>query len=518
MELIKRNIHMDRTEKRASGRFTLEEDFNIPDTKADVAKLIYDKAEVKVEEVKPTGEYAVVRGSLWFSVLYQGEGDAGPVCLDNKILFEEKVFGANMDQVRELVSDWEIMDFTVNIINSRKLNVQAIVKMDLVENTLYDEEVSRDIQKDIPVEYRKKRMEIAQVGMMKNDVFRFKEEIDVAQGAPNIFELLWRECNLLNVEFKCLEDKISLQGEVALFCLYKNEDEEQTMQTIDTVIPFSGMLDCHGCREDMISEIGCNLSHKSVEVREDMDGEDRVIGMECALDLQIKLYEEEMVEMLSDVYGVTKEVETVQRPTEFTQLLMRGGGKMKYAQKVRIRNADEAISQIVHVGGNIQIDDTSIMGEEIHIRGTLNVKMLYKILGVENGFGCVREMLPFEYTLEVPGITEKDVYRIVPVVEQIGGIITGTDEVEIKAMLYFKIIAFQRKEEMIITDVVERELNKDRISELPGMAVYIVQEGDNLWNIGKRYYVPIARLKEVNKMASDEVKIGDKLLIVKGIS
>lgn len=518
MELIKRNIHMDRNEKRASGRFTLEEDFNIPDTKADVAKLIYDKADIKVEEVKPAGDYAMVRGSLWFSVLYQGEGDAGLVCLENKVLFEEKVFGANMDQIRELSADWEIMDFTVNIINSRKLNVQAVIKMDLVENTLYDEEVSREIQKDIPVEYRKKKMEIAQVAILKNDVFRFKDEINVAQGAPNIFELLWRECNLLNVDFKCMEDKISLQGEVALFCLYKNEDEEQTMQVVDTVLPFSGVLDCHGCREDMISEIGCRLAHKSIEVREDMDGEDRVIGMECALDLQIKLYEEEMVEMLSDVYGVTKEVETVNRPAEFERLLMRGGGKMKYAQKVRIKNQDESVSQIVHVCGTIQMDSAGVVGEEIHIRGTLNVKVLYKILGMEHGFGCIREMLPFEYTIEVPGITERDVYRIMPVVEQIGGIITGTDEVEIKAMLFFKIIAFQKREESVICDIVERELDKDKISELPGMAVYIVQEGDNLWNIGKKYYVPISRLKEVNKLASEEVKMGDKLLVVKGIS
>ena len=518
MELIKRNIHMDRALKRAANRFTLEEDFNIPDVKADVAKLIYDKAEVKVEEVKLSGEYAVVRGSLQFSVLYQGDGDGGLSCLENKILFEEKIFGEQLEQAKELNADWEIIDFTVNIINSRKLNIQAIIKMDLMENDLYDEEVSRDIQKDIPVEYRKKKLEIAQVAVLKNDVFRFKEEIDVAQGAPNIYELLWRECNLLNVEFKCLENKISLQGEAALFCIYKNEDEEQSIQMIDTVLPFSGVLDCHGCREDMISDIGCKLSHKSIEVREDLDGEDRIIGVECSLDLQIKLYEEEMVEVLSDVYGVTKEVETVQRPTGFERLLMRGGGKLKYAEKVRIKNPDEGIGQIVHISGNIQSDNIEMTGQGIHIRGTLNIKMLYRIMGVDNGYGCVREMLPFEYTLEIPGLSEKDVYRMMPVIEQLGGVITGADEVEIKAMLYFKVIAFQKREEAIITDIVERELDKDKISELPGMAVYIVQEGDNLWNIGKRYYVPIARLKETNKLPSDEVKIGDKLLIVKGIS
>ena len=53
------------------------------------------------------------------------------------------------------------------------------------------------------------------------------------------------------------------------------------------------------------------------------------------------------------------------------------------------------------------------------------------------------------------------------------------------------------------------------MGNLPGMAVYMVKEGDNLWNIGKKYYVPVDSLRELNQLDSDEVKPGQKLLIVK---
>ena len=70
--------------------------------------------------------------------------------------------------------------------------------------------------------------------------------------------------------------------------------------------------------------------------------------------------------------------------------------------------------------------------------------------------------------------------------------------------------------QMLISDIKVSELDMSKVSELPGMVVYVVRPEDNLWNIGKRYYVPVERIKEVNELSSDEVRAGDKLLIVKG--
>ena len=39
--------------------------------------------------------------------------------------------------------------------------------------------------------------------------------------------------------------------------------------------------------------------------------------------------------------------------------------------------------------------------------------------------------------------------------------------------------------------------------------------GDSLWQIGKKYYVSVGRIKEMNNLTEDDIKTGDKLLIVK---
>ena len=52
MELVRRNIHMDRIKGQASTQITLEDDINILDSRPDASKLIYDRGSVALEEIK----------------------------------------------------------------------------------------------------------------------------------------------------------------------------------------------------------------------------------------------------------------------------------------------------------------------------------------------------------------------------------------------------------------------------------------------------------------------------------
>lgn len=65
MELLKRNIHMDRVRVQAVTQFTLEDDVNIPENKPDVAALNLEKGELIIDEIKPgTDSVTVDRKSV----------------------------------------------------------------------------------------------------------------------------------------------------------------------------------------------------------------------------------------------------------------------------------------------------------------------------------------------------------------------------------------------------------------------------------------------------------------------
>lgn len=79
MELVRKNIHMDRIKGQASTQITLEDDINILDSRPDASKLIYDRGSVALEEVKVTEDHVTVKGScsLWLCIWRRGAADAG---------------------------------------------------------------------------------------------------------------------------------------------------------------------------------------------------------------------------------------------------------------------------------------------------------------------------------------------------------------------------------------------------------------------------------------------------------
>ena len=92
MDLLKKNIHMDRIRTEAANQITLEDDVNLPENKPDVSTINLEKGTILVEEIKPGTDAVTIRGRLVFEVLYHTTEEGGRlVKLEGKIPFEEKL-------------------------------------------------------------------------------------------------------------------------------------------------------------------------------------------------------------------------------------------------------------------------------------------------------------------------------------------------------------------------------------------------------------------------------------------
>lgn len=514
MELIKKNIHMDRVKCKAATQITLEDDINISDSKPDVSMLVLDKGQIKLEEMKPANDQVHVKGKLLFAILYQTKDATGKLtCMEGSIPFEEKVYMEGVTSTDRVTGEWEMEDLTTGMINSRKLSVQAVAGLKLRVEELYDEETSVEIYQEDAIEYRKQNMEIAQIAIQKNDIFRIKEELTIPQNYPNIFEILWHTVDVGDIEFRTMDEKLSVQGEVRAFFLYEGEGEDQPIHTFETTIPFSGEMDCHGCREQMVPCIQYEMGHMEVDVRPDFDGEERMIALDMALEINMKLYEEENVDILSDVYGVTKEVEAVTGPAEYKKLLLSGTGKYKINDRLKINSTDSRVLQLLHHEGEVQIDSQMITPEGIEMTGTLHVRILYITGDDANPYQSVSGMLPFTYTMEVADMDATDQYLVQADMEQMAVNMLDSEELDVKAVIRFQVVAFKQVAADVINDIKVTDLDHNKLAELPSIVAYVVKAGDNLWNIGKKYYVPVADIKEMNHITGDEIQPGEKLLL-----
>lgn len=262
--------------------------------------------------------------------------------------------------------------------------------------------------------------------------------------------------------------------------------------------------------------ITVRLAHKDLEAKPDYDGELREFDLDAVLELDIKLYEEQQIELLSDLYSNQQELELEQAQASFDTILTRNACKSKVTEKLKLPQA-ERILQICHNEGTVKLDEVEIKEDCLQIDGVLEVTLLYLTSDDTSPVQSCVEQVPFHCTAEAVGISEDCVYQLDAGLEQLGAVMLGGDMIEVKGIVTLDFLVLKPVNEPVITGVTARPADLKRLEELPGIVGYIVQPEDTLWSIAKRFHTTTGAVIAANELADDQVKKGQRLLLVKEV-
>lgn len=518
VELVKKNIHMNKLRCKSNLQLTLDDDFNVPDIKPDIDQIITEQGEVKIIDIRAMNGKLLVKGALAFNIIYLSNGDPRPIHnISGEIPFDEVI---NMDincSDEEPSVKWDLEDLTTGLINSRKLSVKAIVGLYVSIEDLYDVETAVNVEGSEDVQFINKKIEVTDVAINKKDTYRIKDEIILPANKGNISNMLFYDIKLSNVEVRLLDDRFTVKGELQVFVLYSSEDEENPIEYYETEIPFSGTMDCNGCTEDMIEDISLFITSKSLEVKPDADGEERALDLEVILELGIKVYKIEEPEILCDVYSPSREVTPVISEATYENLVVKNNSKYRVADRIMVPDTQPKVLQICHADGVIKIDDISIQGNELLVEGVVEANILYISEDDSKPMNSLKGVIPFTQTVELKGMKPDSNYEIKPSIDQLSVMMLDGQEIEVKATINLNTIVFDLIAEPVITDIKVAELDMNKLQAMPGMIGYVVKKGDTLWDIAKRYYTTIDDIMKINSLEDDKIKEGDKLIVMKKV-
>ncbi len=518
MELIKKNIHMNKLKCKSTLQLTLDDDFNVPDIKPDIDKIVTEQGDIRISDIKAMNGKLLVKGGLIFNVLYLSEEDQRPIHnISGEIPFDEVI---NMELTcadDDPIIRWDLEDLSTGLINSRKLSVKSIVRLNVGVEELYDEETAVMVEGTEDIQYINKKVEITNVCINKKDTFRIKDELLLPTNKGNVSSILYSDLQLNNVEVRLLEDKFMIKGELPVFVLYTCEDEENPIEYYETEIPFNGTVDCNGCNEDMVEDITFRILNKNLDIKADADGEERVLDIEVILEMGIKVYETEEPEIICDVYSPSKEITPIIRNATYENLVIKNNSKYRIADRITVPENQPKILQICHANGIIKIDDIIPEGNELQVEGVIEVGILYISEDDSRPLNSLKGVVPFIQNIEVKGIKPDSTFEVKPNIDQMSVMMLDSDEIEVKATMNLNTIVFDKITEAIITDIEVADLDLEKLQSMPGMIGYVVKPGDSLWKIAKRYYTTVDSIMGINHMEDDRIKEGDKLIIMKKV-
>lgn len=515
MDLIRENIHMTRNRCDAGLQITLDDDFNVPDAKPDVEKIIQVKGNVVLRDHKILNGKVLLNGKLLFHLLYISNNVKNPVhCIRGELPFEELV---NMDEAKAedcLEVQSTIEDLTAEFINSRKLNVRSILSFRLTARELYDENAITGVRDEVQLCMKKETIPLTQLVVCQKDQFRLKEELYVSAGKPDIGEIIYEEAVLGEQDIRVMDGRLGIKGDLSLCILYLS-GADGSICSLEKQLSYNEELEIAQMKENMIPCVVVRLGSQETQIRQDEDGENRVISWEAVLMVDIRMYEETSCDMISDAYQPWKETILSRKETTFEHLLFRNCSKLRLTEQFELENGKQNVLQILLPEGSIKLDEMRIVDQGIELEGVLDVKALYLSGEEEAPIGTIQGVLPFSHFVEIPQIRPQDSFHVEPQTVALGVMMLGSDQAEVKAILDFDVIVFEKKQCRILTDIELKNRSSKELAELPGLVGYMVKPGENLWDIAKQFCTTVEDIVKINELPNEQVEAGNMLVLMK---
>ena len=536
MQLNKIKLHSCTTFASAQSQITLDDDYNVPDYRPDIVKVLKEKGELHFDEVKAAAGAAWLKGRLVFRVLYRSDQENGKIsCLKGEIPFQEKL---NMDGVQEydvIQASGEIEDLTIGVIHSRKISVRAVILLKTEEPREKEDELCVGIEADDGCEKRYRNTNILQLLCMKRDQCRQKSEITLPSSKPNVQEILWKSLEIRNLDTKMGQDGVKLSGEVLISVLYQEEEETDRVQWYEMVIPLDCGVECDaGTEADIIYKVKARPASMELEVKPDYDGEERVLVLELVMNLDIRVWKEQEISMLEDVYSLKKEIIPVCTGVTLHHISVKNDSQCRLNEQMELAESQEKILQICSCEGTVHLESTELTEQGVRAEGILVTELLYITTDDQMPIGSAREIYPFEQLIEIPqqtARTERNKPEELEALErknklqteldcrisQLSAVMLDQDHVEIKAVIGLDLLAFEQEQIDNITDTREEPLDMEQLQKRPGLVGYIAKDGDSLWSIAKENHTTVEDILRDNHRTDENLCRGEKILIVKKV-
>ena len=519
MELERRYIGLNRRKGSAESQITLEEDLNVPDQKQDIFRIIHRQGEFRPDEVKSEPGRVKVRGVFFYRILYVGEGaDRMPEILEGSVPVDETVFLNELEDGDGLDFSWELEDLHASAVHSRKINMKCVLAL---RAEAYREEPAAlagipSGEEDLFV--RTCQVNVQQETVHRKDTLRVKEEISLPPGRPNIRRIIWKEMRLQGVTVRPDEGRVLVKGELYAFFLYEGETEDAgRIQWAEQCIPFQQEVECEGCRADLPGRTDVKLMRADMELQPDYDGEPRTVRADAVLELKMRYLEEGSGEVLCDAYSLDRSITPVRRRHAWDFVQGIPDARAMAGGRLKTEDAGPFILQVLCAGAQIHVGHAERTEKGLQVQGTAEPWVLCAASDDACPLACITGSFPFDYTVEAAELSEDSGWRITADLDQISVSMRDEREVEVRMTVRIQAVIHCPRELELVEDLEEGPLDMERLKQMPGMVIHVVQPGESLWDIAREHAASCEAAAALNELKDGTVRPGQKLLLLKEI-
>jgi len=494
----------------------LEGDIIVPDARPDMAVLLQTEEKIIIDRTEVSTDRVNFVGRLNVSLLYIAKGSDQPVCsvtLSRPVDDFINIEGVTKDMWVSARAEINHIDY--RMLNDRKVNYRAIVNVQVSAERSDAHEMVVHIH-DVPEnQLLKNNLSINRTIEHKQERFSVRDSLQLPASKPNIREVLLVTTNIINRDVRLNNGRVNLSGELLVTTLYRGNNDESIIEFVESELPFNGPIDVSGAKDDMFADVGLQVMDHHVVIRQDDDGEDRVLEIEVSVGVQLKVYSTEALPILEDAYCINQQLTLAKTLVRYPRLVCLNRNQTPIKEAVTLGTNSPNMLQVFRVKGNAYLDEVKVLEDKIVVEGAIVTDILYVAESDAQPLGSFRTVIPYRQVIEAKGTRPSMRVSVDTSIDHVAFSMLSGRETEVRFLLTFNTQVMEEEEARIIHNIEFAEMAPETLANMASMTVYIVQPGDTLWKIAKKYNTAIDELLAVNDLEHSKITPEQKLLILK---
>ncbi len=537
--LTKERVRVDQVVGEDRTQTIVEGTIILPDGKPDIERVISVDATLDTEKLdteildSKIGK-VIVEGNIDVNAMYvaivpEGQPKQPVHFVEGQVDFSffVKIPGVTKNMDVRVRAKIEHIQHSFDPNRPREIKVRIIV-MFLVKVTRRVEiEIVTDAYGPEDLQVLKKSLRIEDVIGEARAQNIVKSDVGVPAEKPDIEQVLQIEAKARETSTKIIKNKIIIEGVLEVGILYvaiaSQGQPLQPVHFMEVEIPFTQFVEIPGAQEGMAKFIRVEVEHIKGRRKDE-----RTITIEAILKIRAKIFETRIMQIVVDVFSPSEKLEVEKTRLKLDQVIGEDENEIVIKDVLSVPEEKPDIEQIYRTNCKAKVTEARILDGKVVVEGIITLETLY-VADVPEGapqqpLHFMEHEVDFTTFVEIPGAEEDMMLDFDVLVEHCSSSTIPNEprRFEIRAVLGL----FAKVTEMIQIDIVvnviepeeeekeEKEEKEKKEKEKPSMTIYIVQKGDTLWLIAKRYNVTIESIVSANNIANpDAIMPGQQLII-----
>lgn len=504
MQLQTQQLNIGKKGACTISQITLDEDKNLPENKGDIAEIVISKGKICIEQVDIRDSKVMLNGKLQFQCMYLN--DSGKYeRYQGSVDFQEDVQTEEGFTMENYQGNYDLEDLQISMENSRKIKLQAMITIKIWKE--YSQQLCYPWNTDVQgVELHENTAELLCLKAQKKDSLEIKEYLNIDKAMDNINELLYQNSYIKETEVRSNGEGTNIFGTMVVWFVYAGENGGYFYK--EGEIPFrTSVADSEVTDRYLTSKLYMETESCQLDIVPDEEGEFRRIRLQTQLNYTVLLYEEAKISYVDDMYSTGGEYTVNHTVFQADHLLANQRVNCRKEGKVNVLGGEG-----LHPDGRLKlcgsdvwatIDHIKNNGKEIMVSGTIQAELLflYHLLTDEEAKFIHKTLqLPFTQPLDIATENQEANIQVLPVALQLQTAEGSGGEFQVYVSVEFSAFVSEPVKMSMVAEYEEKGFLVDTQERIGGITVYYPEPRENLWDIGKKFYISKDTIRKINNI------------------